>query len=524
MNACVDNENSPHAPAGRAMSGVVHAVPGLPVRAGATPTSSPSRSWCIDQLVDRKAAMTPLAWTQRFALPHAQLTDLLGQHDADDLAAARASITDADRDTVEQFLNRHLDYPMSVDAHHERHRHRPAWRCRAPHRRHTGAAASRSWSRAPTRAHSVRFGQDRWHVNEGIFEEDAAPYSFSFTAIPAPFRGFAKHYLWQVINHDAPSPMRGPPPNVLPCGPSPTCGCPSRYSWSGCTSAASPRSTRSHAELLDDYLIEVGARATSTLGLQVSTHHRGPATMDLSARCSPTTMRLPTMPPWGGDAARELFGNGQSHAGEPDAPDRRRHHGRPAVVVTALRRRLRQRHPGRSSRVPVLALPQSTGTANPRTSHLPRQGRDRSTHGGLHRQTSARKRFTARKFGARRTASHRLVPHRRSSSTVPSTDGRPDSRAAQLLLNSGLPIADDAYLDTPITAQLDDAPWHDGPDPVYRRATPGATPEHRLPGRHRLPVRCPARGSSQLAARLHRARRHQRHVADVRGVLQERGR
>ena len=54
--------------------------------------------------------MTPLAWTQRFALPHTQLTDLLSQHDADDLAAARVAITDADRDTVDQFLNRHLDY------------------------------------------------------------------------------------------------------------------------------------------------------------------------------------------------------------------------------------------------------------------------------------------------------------------------------------------------------------------------------------------------------------------------------
>ena len=37
------------------------------------------------------------------------------------------------------------------------------------------------------------------------------------------------------------------------------------------------------------------------------------------------------------------------------------------------------------------------------------------------------------------------------------------SPAGKLPLTSGLPIADNAYLDMPITAELDGQPWHDGP-------------------------------------------------------------
>ena len=109
MNACVDNVNSPHAPAGEPCRASFMQCLDCPC-ARALPRHVPIQVLVLDQLSDRKAAMTPLAWTQRFALPHTQLTDLLSQHDADDLAAARVAITDADRDTVDQFLNRHLDY------------------------------------------------------------------------------------------------------------------------------------------------------------------------------------------------------------------------------------------------------------------------------------------------------------------------------------------------------------------------------------------------------------------------------
>jgi hypothetical protein len=49
-----------------------------------------------------------------------------------------------------------------------------------------------------------RFDQDRWHLNEAIFEQDAKPCSLNFAAIPAPLRLMAKHYIWQQINASAP--------------------------------------------------------------------------------------------------------------------------------------------------------------------------------------------------------------------------------------------------------------------------------------------------------------------------------
>lgn len=62
-----------------------------------------------DRLAERRAETTPLQWTQRFALPHAQLADLISQHDQADVADAGTNITDADRAVVTRFLNRELD-------------------------------------------------------------------------------------------------------------------------------------------------------------------------------------------------------------------------------------------------------------------------------------------------------------------------------------------------------------------------------------------------------------------------------
>lgn len=108
MNACVDNENSPHAPVGEPCRASFMQCLGCPC-ARALPRHLPIQVLVHDQLLGRKAAMTPMEWTRRFALPHTQLTDLLGSHDDDDVAEARVSITNTDRDTVERFLNRRLD-------------------------------------------------------------------------------------------------------------------------------------------------------------------------------------------------------------------------------------------------------------------------------------------------------------------------------------------------------------------------------------------------------------------------------
>jgi hypothetical protein len=106
--ACSDNENSPHAPAGQSCRASFMQCLDCPC-ARALPRHLPIQVLVHDQLQARKAGMTPLEWVRRFALPHAQLADLLARHDSIDIDDARASASDDDRAMVERFLHRELD-------------------------------------------------------------------------------------------------------------------------------------------------------------------------------------------------------------------------------------------------------------------------------------------------------------------------------------------------------------------------------------------------------------------------------
>jgi hypothetical protein len=64
-----------------------------------------------DALEAKQAEVTPLRWAQRFALPHAQLTDLLDRTGAAAVQDARAHLTSDQRELVARFLNRELDLP-----------------------------------------------------------------------------------------------------------------------------------------------------------------------------------------------------------------------------------------------------------------------------------------------------------------------------------------------------------------------------------------------------------------------------
>ncbi|PWK84470.1 hypothetical protein C8D88_10885 [Lentzea atacamensis] len=108
LGACVDDTNSPHA------------APGQPCRASfmlclscpcarAMPTHLPLQVLVHDALVSRKSAVTPLRWAQRFALPHAQLADLLDRAGPVAVADSRRVATPAQRELADRFLRRELD-------------------------------------------------------------------------------------------------------------------------------------------------------------------------------------------------------------------------------------------------------------------------------------------------------------------------------------------------------------------------------------------------------------------------------
>jgi hypothetical protein len=110
MGACIDHTNSPHAAAGQPCRASFMLCLSCPC-ARATPSHLPAQVLVHDEMERRKAAVTPLRWAQRFAVPHAQLGDLLERAGAAAVADARAAVTATERELVDRFLDRELDLP-----------------------------------------------------------------------------------------------------------------------------------------------------------------------------------------------------------------------------------------------------------------------------------------------------------------------------------------------------------------------------------------------------------------------------
>jgi hypothetical protein len=107
LGGCIDNTGGPHNPGQPCRASFMLCL-GCPC-ARATPQHLPAQVLVHDELAARRAAMTPLRWTQRFAGPHAQLADLLDRAGLTAVADARTAITAADRALVDRFLRRELD-------------------------------------------------------------------------------------------------------------------------------------------------------------------------------------------------------------------------------------------------------------------------------------------------------------------------------------------------------------------------------------------------------------------------------
>ncbi|MFI7681013.1 hypothetical protein HFP15_36920 [Amycolatopsis sp. K13G38] len=108
VGACVDHTNSPHTVSGQACRASFMLCLSCPC-ARALPTHLPLQVLVHDGLRQRKSAVTPLRWAQRFALPHAQLADLLDRAGPAAVADARHAATPEQRELAERFLRRELD-------------------------------------------------------------------------------------------------------------------------------------------------------------------------------------------------------------------------------------------------------------------------------------------------------------------------------------------------------------------------------------------------------------------------------
>jgi len=109
LGACTDHRGGPHAAPGEPCRASFMRCPDCPC-ARAAPQHLTVQVVAAGALETRRADLPPARWAQRFALPHAQLADLLSKHPAAAIERARAAAADTDRRLVERFLARELDF------------------------------------------------------------------------------------------------------------------------------------------------------------------------------------------------------------------------------------------------------------------------------------------------------------------------------------------------------------------------------------------------------------------------------
>ncbi|MFD4406686.1 hypothetical protein ACFWPH_28385 [Nocardia sp. NPDC058499] len=307
-----------------------------------------------------------------------------------------------------------------------------------------------------------RFGDDRWHLDAAIFEEDAPPTSLLFTAIPITLQRAAKHYIWQLINGDRPV-------SVHRVG---------RTRPSIRSVAVSWTHLKAFILWLDRHMItELAAVTPATL----DAFARDLANSDIprKRKCRqinevrrlwayrdqlPKAAQLPTRAPWANATTRELLGETATQ---------------PANRTTPIAKPTMQSLQRWSSRFIETFAPDilaahaeflflSGRTVNPRRDDsLPTPSTDQVRYGlgdYLHRMRRTHGQLPGRTT-TNGTTDIDYSHLGRILACAPQQLSRP-RWAIQMLHQSGVPIADRAYLDTPITARLDNQPWH-GPICYY---------------------------------------------------------
>ncbi len=309
------------------------------------------------------------------------------------------------------------------------------------------------------------FGDERWDLTHGIFEAHTQACSVIFTDCPDAFRTAVRRYVWELINHEAPQSIR-----------------------SAGTDRLALSSVRSAFRILLPFLTWLDTRGVTSFDqvtnadldrflddlIASESSHRTKATQLIEIRrlwCYrqrlPEFMRLPAAPPWDGDDTRDLL----------DTPRADRENATPRIHPDTLQPLLMW-----SLRF-VEDFADDIIAAFATYQHL--QQRDRpfrrksndpvgvtinaGRQGWLHPFITdwiGHQRDRGGELPGRQRPDGTWDVHWRHLSRVFSCSEsawEPNSRVRRLILESGLPIADDAYLDTPITGHLHGRPWHSGP-------------------------------------------------------------
>lgn len=303
------------------------------------------------------------------------------------------------------------------------------------------------------------FADDQWNLTPGLFEAHATTIRLNLRRAPAPFRDPVKHYPWQVINRAPARRQQGDLPAQLALSTLPLLlpRLTGFTFWLGCHHVGSFGAvTEQH---LDSYLSDV-------VNSETSSEHKAELLIEVRRLWSyreqlPDSMGLPAAPPWGGERPRDLLGlrvrsavnrTPRIHADTIDplllwalrfvedfAED----------IIAAFEEHLRL-WPRGSNAAPWIRAPRRDAK-NVETELYAYLDRLRATSGAL---------------PGRRRGDGTLVVDWAHLTRHFSASDRAVERVPQLrhlIDRSGLPVADAAYLETPITAQVDGVPWRTRP-------------------------------------------------------------
>ncbi|MET8428808.1 hypothetical protein [Nocardia sp. NPDC004860] len=304
-----------------------------------------------------------------------------------------------------------------------------------------------------------RFGDDRWHLNAAIFEASAEANSWNFALIPEPLRLTAKHFVWQLINTDCPIPINRAKIS--------RCSIRTITAYQNCLREFTiwlhrhgvTELRQVTADLLDDYLADLSA-ADIPLARK---HDRVTLVRRLwSYRDTlPEDMRLPAPIPWDGDRGYELLG--KRIPARDNATPRIAENTMQSLLAWSLRFVEDFADDIVAAYAEHLFLQSRTVEGRRRRGSIVRPPR------GQNRQNVIDYLNHLRRTGG-------TLPGRIGPGGAPEIDWQHLGRILEytphslkreapgkLIIESAIPLADNAYLDTPITAKIDGRPWRDRP-------------------------------------------------------------
>lgn len=300
----------------------------------------------------------------------------------------------------------------------------------------------------------ARFSDDRWSLDPAVFEDHAKARSLNFALVPQALRLEAKHYVWQLLNHQEPKAMlraaaaRPAVSTVLGAFPA----FKAFANWLAGRGAASFGQVT--LELLDDYLRDL---ADEGPGLEQAYRRLAEVRRLWAYRAVlPPAMRLPAAPPWGGEDSRDLLGRIRN-----DADNRTPRIGERTMQLLLWAIRFTE-----DLADDILAA---------HAEHLDLHGKNPENRrrpgtrpAAAHRPGELAAKVTAYLQGLRDRGEP--LPGKQDESGTRVIDWRHLSRimdcnsmertsTGRMIRESGLPVGDDIPLDAPVTAMIDGQPW-----------------------------------------------------------------